>query len=148
QVKIRGFRVEIGEIESVLLSHPAVKEVVILVKDYEETNKFLCAYVVADEELTVLSVKEYMAEQLPDYMIPSAFVFMEQLPLNVKGKVDRKALPEPEYRGDDVEYTAPRDEHEQVVVQVWSEILGIERISVHDNFFALGGHSLKAMQMV
>ncbi|WP_460320745.1 amino acid adenylation domain-containing protein [Paenibacillus sp. YSY-4.3] len=148
QVKIRGFRVEIGEIESVLLNHPAVKEVVILVKDYEETNKFLSAYVVADGELTTPSVKEYMAQQLPDYMIPSAFVFMEQLPLNVNGKVDRKALPEPEYQGGDVEYTAPRDEYEQMVVQVWSEIMGIERISVHDNFFALGGHSLKAMQMV
>ncbi|WP_339158297.1 amino acid adenylation domain-containing protein [Paenibacillus sp. FSL W8-0186] len=148
QVKIRGFRVEIGEIESVLLNHPAVKEVVILVKEYEETNKFLCAYVVADEELTVPAVKEYMAQQLPDYMIPSAFVFMEVLPLNVNGKVDRKALPEPEYQGGDVEYTAPRNEHEEMAVQVWSEILGIERISVHDNFFAIGGHSLKAMQMV
>ncbi|HEY2491658.1 MAG TPA: amino acid adenylation domain-containing protein [Paenibacillus sp.] len=148
QVKIRGFRVEIGEIENYLLSHPAVKEVVILVKHNEETNKFLCAYVVGEGELTVHSVKEYLNQQLPDYMIPSAFVFMEQLPLNVNGKVDRKALPEPEYSGSKLEYTAPRNEIESEIVQIWSEILGIERVSIYDNFFELGGHSLKAIQMV
>ncbi len=148
QVKIRGFRVEIGEIENVLLSHPAIKEAVILVKHDEESNKFLCAYVVADVELTFQSLKEFLTQQLPDYMIPSVFIFMEQLPLNINGKVDRKALPEPEYHGSEAEYTPPRDETENTIVQVWSEILGIDQISVHSNFFELGGHSLKAMQMV
>ncbi|MDR0268640.1 non-ribosomal peptide synthetase [Paenibacillus sp.] len=148
QVKIRGFRVEIGEIENALLSHPAIKETVILVKHVEESNKFLCAYVVADVELTFQSLKGFLAQQLPDYMIPSVFIFMEQLPLNVNGKVDRKALPEPEYHGSEAEYTPPRDEAENTIVQIWSEILGIDQISVHSNFFELGGHSLKAMQMV
>ncbi|WP_213506768.1 non-ribosomal peptide synthetase [Paenibacillus faecis] len=149
QVKIRGFRVETGEIENLLLSHPSVKETVVLVKDQgDASTKFLCAYVAAEVELTGSVLKEYLARQLPDYMIPSVFVFMEQLPLNVNGKVDRKALPEPEYDGNEVEYTPPRDGVEAAVVQVWSEILGINRISVHSNFFELGGHSLKAMQMV
>ncbi|OAB38378.1 non-ribosomal peptide synthetase [Paenibacillus glacialis] len=150
QVKIRGFRIEIGEIENYLLSHPSVKEVVILVKQNEETNKFLCAYVVAEDGLSVDAVKEYLNQQLPEYMIPSAFVFMEQLPLNVNGKVDRKALPEPEYSGSTLEYIAPRNEIESTIVQIWSEILGIKHasVSINDNFFELGGHSLKAIQMV
>lgn len=148
QVKIRGFRVEIGEIENYLLSHTAVKEAVILVKEHEHMNKYLCAYVVAEEELSVQLIKEYLSQQLPDYMIPSAFVFMDQLPLNINGKVDRKSLPEPDYRSDEVDYTAPRDDYEHKIVHIWSQILGIERISIYDNFFELGGHSLKAIQMV
>lgn len=148
QVKIRGFRVEIGEIENYLLNHTAIKEAVILVKEYEDLNKFLCAYVVAGEGLTVQLIKDYLSQQLPDYMIPSAFVFMEQLPLNINGKVDRKALPEPEYRSNETVYIAPGDEIENKIVQIWSQILEIERISIHDNFFELGGHSLKAIQMV
>ncbi|MEK4077793.1 amino acid adenylation domain-containing protein [Paenibacillus sp. FSL M7-0656] len=149
QVKIRGFRIETGEVENILLSHPSVKEAVILVKQAGESqDKILCGYVVAEVELTIQSLKEFMGQQLPDYMIPTVILFMAQLPLNVNGKVDRKALPEPDYDVTEGEYTPPRNEAEAVIVQVWSEVLGLERIGVHNNFFEIGGHSLKAMQVV
>ncbi|WP_272037596.1 non-ribosomal peptide synthetase [Paenibacillus sp. JJ-100] len=149
QVKIRGFRIETGEVENVLLSHPSVKEAVILVKQAGESqDKILCGYVVAEVELTVQLLKEFMAQHLPDYMIPTVILFMAQLPLNVNGKVDRKALPEPDYDVTETEYTPPRNEMEAAIVQVWSEVLGLERVSVHNNFFEIGGHSLKAMQVV
>lgn len=149
QVKIRGFRIETGEVENVLLSHPSVKEAVILVKQVGESqDKILCGYVVAEVELTIQTLKEFMAQHLPDYMIPTVILFMAQLPLNVNGKVDRKALPEPDYDVTETEYTPPRNEMEAAVVQIWSEVLGLERVSVHNNFFEIGGHSLKAMQVV
>jgi acyl-coenzyme A synthetase/AMP-(fatty) acid ligase/acyl carrier protein len=149
QVKIRGYRVELGEIESKLLKHPAVKEAVAVDKTGPDGNKFLCAYIVWHEPQTVAEMREYLLQELPDYMIPTYFIGIEQIPVTANGKIDRKALPEPEaniHTG--VEYVAPRDEIETELAAIWQEVLSVERVGIHDNFFELGGHSLKATTMV
>lgn len=144
QVKIRGFRVELGEIESRLLEFDGVKEVVVLAKDSGLGDKCLCAYVISEKELLIKEFREYLTESLPDYMIPAYFVKLDVMPLNASGKIDRKALPEPEVgAGIRTEYVAPRDQIEANLASIWSEILGVDKIGIHDNFFELGGHSLK-----
>ncbi|WP_432401626.1 amino acid adenylation domain-containing protein [Wukongibacter sp. M2B1] len=149
QVKIRGFRIELGEIESRLLSHPSIKEAIVEAKQNNMTEKYLCAYVVGKEALSIEELKEYLGEELPDYMIPSCFMRMEKIPLTANGKIDRKALPEPEGNIDTgVEYVAPVDEVEEKLVLLWQEILGIEKVGTKDNFFKLGGHSLKVTKLV
>jgi len=147
QVKIRGFRVELGEIESRLLNHPGVKEVVVLAREEESGDKYLCAYVVSNDENVVSELREYLAEELPEYMIPAYFMRLEKIPLTASGKVDRKALPEPVLHSGTC-YVAPRDEIEGKLVGIWSEVLHITSIGIDDNFFRLGGHSLKATALV
>jgi tyrocidine synthetase-3 len=140
QVKIRGYRIELGEIENCLITHSEVKEAVVLTNDMED--KYLCAYIVPHSPYSP-SLKEYLSRLLPDYMIPSYFVELEEIPLTPSGKIDRKALPAPEVQTGDY-YAAPRDEIEKRLVKMWSEVLGVEAvIGIDDNFFALGGHSLK-----
>ena len=149
QVKIRGFRIELGEIESQLLKHEEIKEAVVIDREDKEGNKYLCAYIVSNKEMTVIELREHLSKELPDYMVPAYFMQLEKIPLTSNGKIDRKALPEPD--GDintGVEYVAPRNEIEEKIVKVWSEVLGVEKIGIDDNFFALGGHSLKAIQVV
>ncbi|WP_052675795.1 non-ribosomal peptide synthetase [Paenibacillus sp. IHBB 10380] len=149
QVKIRGFRIELGEVHEQLMKHEAVEDAVVIARKGEEGQSYLCAYVVTEEELPVSAWRKHMGESLPEYMIPSYFVRMEKLPLTPNGKVDRKALPAPEgavHTG--VEYVAPRNDVEAKLADIWSEVLGLERIGVRDNFFELGGHSLKAMMLV
>ncbi|MFC2155743.1 amino acid adenylation domain-containing protein [Acidobacteriota bacterium] len=150
QVKIRGFRIELGEIESKLLAHDLVAEAVIIARESEPGNPFLCAYVVCDEQFEVSSLREFLFDKLPDYMVPSYFVRLEKLPLNPNGKVDIKALPEPGWEdiSAGAEYVAPRNAIEELLSGIWSEVLGVEKISAHDNFFNLGGHSLLATQVV
>ncbi|WP_068776273.1 non-ribosomal peptide synthetase [Paenibacillus sp. FJAT-26967] len=149
QVKIRGFRIEIGEIETQILRHEAVKEAAVLIKEQGDQNKFLCAYVVSERAVTDRELKDYLAGQLPDYMIPAVFLFMEKLPLTQNGKVDKKALPEPQQgEWNESGYTAPRNRTERTIADIYSELLGIERISVRANFFELGGHSLKAIRLI
>ncbi|MCX6582597.1 MAG: amino acid adenylation domain-containing protein [Candidatus Aminicenantes bacterium] len=147
QVKIRGFRVELGEIESRLLNHPGVKEVVVLAREEERGDKYLCAYVVSNDENVVSELREYLAEELPEYMIPAYFMRLEKIPLTPSGKVDRKTLPEPVLHSGTC-YVAPRDEIEGKLVGIWSEVLHITSIGIDDNFFRLGGHSLKATALV
>ncbi len=150
QVKIRGFRIEPGEIESCLLSHSSIKEAVVLTKENEKNDRYLCAYIVSDIRPLTSELKEFLSAQLPFYMIPSYFVFMEKLPLTPNGKVNWRAFPEPEIVASGDEYTAPRDEVEEKLVEIWSEVLGIEKkiISIHSDFFELGGHSLKATLLI
>ena len=151
QVKIRGFRVEPGEIESRLLKHHRVKDAVVACREDDRGDTCLAAYVVLSTAGTfegapvIAELKEHLNAELPDYMIPAYFMFLEAIPLNPSGKVDRKALPEPEGLGDTA-YTAPRDRMQEKLVAIWSEVLGIEaaRIGIDTNFFDLGGHSLKA----
>ncbi|KAF9159189.1 hypothetical protein BGX20_003054, partial [Mortierella sp. AD010] len=149
QVKIRGFRVELGEIETRLSEHPMVREAVVLGFG-EGISKRLVAYVVSeDSEGIAHSLREYFMAKLPDYMIPSAFVRLDELPLTKIGKLDRKALPEPDNdafvrQG----YEAPIGEIEISLAAIWSELLKIDRVGRHDNFFMLGGHSLLAVQMI
>ncbi|NRN30764.1 amino acid adenylation domain-containing protein, partial [Photorhabdus heterorhabditis] len=149
QVKIRGFRIELGEIETRLAEHPAVCEVVVLALG-EGQDKQLVAYVVAEaHEGLVNSLSEYLSALLPDYMVPSAFVRLDALPLTANGKLDRRALPAPD--GEAVArqvYAAPQGETEMALASIWRELLGIEQVSRYDSFFALGGHSLLAVRMI
>jgi amino acid adenylation domain-containing protein len=146
QVKVRGFRIELGEIESVLGTHAAVREVVVIASEDAAGNKQLVAYVVSDESIDSNQLRAYLKGRLPEYMVPSAFVTLEEMPLTPNGKVDRKALPKPERSGGDA-YVAARTPVEEVLVGIWEQLLKLERVGVHENFFELGGHSLLATQV-
>ena len=155
QVKIRGFRIELGEIEAVLGSHPAVRECVVLARtDGREGDARLVAYVVANlmaggERARTEELREHLRARLPEHMVPAAFVLLPALPLTHNGKVDRKALPAPDgIRSAEESYAAPSDPVEELLAGLWAEVLGLDRVGVHDDFFALGGHSLLATQVV
>lgn len=152
QVKIRGYRIELREIESVLMNHPDVLECAILSRNTSPEEHQLVCYVVArhDSEPTVTALLDFLRERLPDYMIPSSCVFMRSLPLTVNGKVDRRALPEPEQNRPDlgVSYIEPGSEVERVVAGIWRELFKLDRIGVSDSFFDLGGNSLLATQLI
>jgi len=155
QVKIRGFRIEPGEIEIQLMNHDQIREAVVAVREDERKEKYLCAYVVAMlPDLDVETLREYLAGILPHYMVPAYFVPLENIPLTPNGKLDRKALPEPEFKIARI-YTAPRDKIEQKLAAIWAEVLGREDqaeslppIGIDDNFFEVGGHSLRAMVLI
>ncbi|MGB7606025.1 MAG: amino acid adenylation domain-containing protein, partial [Lutisporaceae bacterium] len=149
QVKIRGYRIELGEIETQLLSYQGVKEVIVTAKEDNSGSKYLCAYLVGERDFTVGELRQHLGKELPDYMIPSYFVQLEKLPLTVNGKIDRKALPEPDgSMASGITYEAPTNAVEEKLVTIWQEILKIDKIGIRDNFFELGGHSLKATSMV
>ena len=150
QVKIRGFRIELGEIETALASHPAIREAVVLAREDQPGDKRLVAYLVAAQmpAPTTQELRQFLQATLPEYMIPAAFVFLEAMPLNPNGKIERRALPIPELAGAAERYVAPRTPTEQILADIWAEILGMERIGIHGNFFELGGHSLMATQAI
>jgi amino acid adenylation domain-containing protein len=152
QVKVRGFRIELGEIEAALSAHAGVREAAVIVREDTPDEKRLTAYVVAEpgDATTAADLRTHLAERLPEYMIPSAFVMLERLPLTSNGKVDRRRLPEPDHARPELEraFVAPRNETEEALTKIWSEVLGVERVGVNDNFFELGGHSLLATQVV
>jgi amino acid adenylation domain-containing protein len=149
QVKIRGFRIELGEIEAVLHDHPAVREARVVVREDTPGARRLVAYVVlAEPSASSLSeMRDYLKEELPSYMIP-ILVSLEELPITANGKLDRRALPPPECAETDEAFESPRDPVEQMLAQVWTEVLGLETVSVYDNFLDLGGDSLSAVQVV
>ena len=149
QVKIRGFRIELGEIEAQLREHPDVREAVVLAREDEPGQKRLVGYVVfqTDSQIKGSELRSHLQERLPDYMVPSAIVILERLPLTANGKVDRKALPAPE-RQANTEYVAPRNELEKLIAGVWCETLRVEKVGITDNFFDLGGHSLLAIKVI
>jgi acyl carrier protein len=151
QVKVRGYRIELGEIEAVLGQHPALRECVVMAAGKEHEEKRLVAYLVAeDEAVEATALRAYLEEKLPAYMVPSFFILLNELPLTPNGKINYKALPAPEQTRAGVgnEYVAPRTEVEQTLSAIWSEVLGVQRIGVHDSFFELGGHSLLATQVM
>ncbi|MGG4499348.1 amino acid adenylation domain-containing protein, partial [Paenibacillus polymyxa] len=149
QVKIRGYRIELDEIETQLLNVEGVEEAVVLARQDGGGEKALVAYFVADRTLTVSEMRTSLAQGMPGYMIPSYFVQLERMPLTANGKVDRKALPEPQGSlQTGVEYVAPRNRMESQLVKIWEEVLGYSGIGVLDNFFELGGHSLRATNLV
>ncbi|GAK54268.1 amino acid adenylation [Candidatus Moduliflexus flocculans] len=150
QVKIRGFRIELGEIETALASHPAIREVVVVAREDQPGEKRLAAYLVAAHTPapTIQELRQFLQATLPEYMIPAAFVFLDAMPLNPNGKIERRALPIPELAGAVERYVAPRTPTEQILADIWAEILGVERVGIHDNFFELGGHSLMATQAI
>ncbi|MEX2552715.1 MAG: SDR family oxidoreductase, partial [Actinomycetota bacterium] len=152
QIKIRGFRIEPGEIESALSNYPGVERSLVVAFGEEGPEKSLAAYVVPDPgvQLEPAALRAFLDPKLPGYMVPSVFIVLDRFPLSPSGKVDRKALPDPLGRRTEVaqEFVAPSTELEIALARIWGEVLGVERVSVHDNFFALGGHSLQAARLV
>lgn len=149
QVKIRGFRIELGEIEAILGQHPAVREVVVVARE-EMGNKRLVAYIVPQGEQSPgdRDLRTFASRKLPDYMLPTAYILLNQLPLTGSGKVDRKALPAPGDRSPQTDFVAPRTPIEQQLSELWKRVLGVQSIGITDNFFELGGHSLLATQLL
>ncbi|MEW9701481.1 amino acid adenylation domain-containing protein [Paenibacillus sp. SI8] len=156
QVKVRGFRVELGEIEAVLTQHPDVEEALIIAKDKpalgdRDRSKELVAYIVPQPEqsIPVEELRRYLKEKLPEYMVPALFVELPRMPVTANGKIDRRALPEPNRsrREGDLAYVAPRTPIEETLVGIWNEVLDLEQIGVYDNFFEFGGHSLLLIQV-
>ncbi|MEH1814615.1 MAG: amino acid adenylation domain-containing protein [Nostoc sp.] len=147
QVKIRGFRIELGEIEVALSQHPSIRETVVDVTD----DKRLVAYVVPIQEQkpTTSELRIFLTAKIPEYMVPSAFVMLDALPLNSNGKVDRRALPAPEWERElEKSFVAPRTPVEEQLAAIWSQVLGLECVGVYDNFFELGGDSILSIQIV
>ncbi|MEY9094723.1 amino acid adenylation domain-containing protein, partial [Paenibacillus sp. RC84] len=150
QAKIRGYRIETGEVESQLLQTDGVREAVVIVREDGSGQKALCAYFTAGGELAASRLRSALAQELPGYMIPSYFIRLERIPLTPNGKVDRKALPAPEAGADGgAEYIAPRTPLEAKLAAIWQDVLGLQKeIGIRDNFFDLGGHSLRATTLV
>jgi acyl carrier protein len=150
QVKVRGFRIELGEVEAVLLEHPRVAQAVVVVREERVGDRRLVAYFVSGVErgVTVTELRKHLRARLPEYMVPQHFVELEGLPLMPNGKLNRRALPVPfSVEAAEEAYVAPRTEMEARVAAIWREVLGIERVGVHDNFFDLGGHSLLTIKV-
>jgi acyl carrier protein len=167
QVKIRGFRIELGEIEAVLAQNAAIRVSVVMARDDQPGEKRLVAYVVPRQQPapTTAELRQSLKEKLPDYMLPSAFVLLKELPVTANGKLDRTALPAPEsvFAGDRqaspsmatregepdaaISFVAPRDELERQLAAIWEGVLRIKPIGIHDHFFELGGHSLSAVRV-
>ena len=156
QVKIRGFRIELGEIEALLTQESAVQEAVVIAREDVQGNKRLVAYLVPNrvsdpllQQVTARNLRSILKQKLPDYMVPSAFVLLDELPLTPNGKVDRRALPIPQWtRIEEGTYVAPRTPLETELAQMWSQLLSVEQVGIYDNFCELGGHSLLAIQLV
>jgi amino acid adenylation domain-containing protein len=151
QIKVRGFRVEVGEIESVLSRHPAVREAAVLLREDTPGNRRLVAYIVGSQKdlIKVSELRKHLAAQLPDYMVPAIFVALESLPKNRNGKVDRPSLPVPDNARPelDASYVAPRDSTEQTISLIWRDVLKTDKVGINDNFFDLGGNSLALIQV-
>jgi amino acid adenylation domain-containing protein len=160
QVKIRGFRIELGEIESILTQHPHIREAAIVVREEILNNKRLVAFLVTStglkseqvQELETIksSVRQFLQERLPNYMLPSAFVFLDSLPITPNGKIDRRILSNLDIANIQSEsnFVPPRNYTEEVLAKIWAEVLGLERVGIHDNFFELGGHSLLSVRLI
>ncbi|MBJ2213213.1 non-ribosomal peptide synthetase [Pseudomonas carnis] len=149
QVKIRGFRIELGEIETRLLEHEAVREAVVLALD-APSGKQLVAYLVSDAEHAALrdALKAHLKAQLPDYMVPAHLIVLQSMPLTANGKLDRRALPEPDPEANRQAYVAPRSELEHSLAAIWCAVLNVEQVGLDDNFFELGGDSILSIQVV
>jgi amino acid adenylation domain-containing protein/thioester reductase-like protein len=151
QVKVHGYRIELGEIEAALAEHESVKAAVVSAIGERQANKRLVAYVAAEQgqDLSAASLGRFLRGKLPEYMVPSAFVFMESLPLNANGKIDRRSLPAPDkaWAGDDHVFILPRTPEEELLAQMCAQVLGIEEVGIHDNFFELGGDSVLATRL-
>ncbi len=148
QVKIRGYRVELEEIEDTILKLGNSKQTVVLDREDKSGNRYICAYVVSDEKMDWEEMRESLSRKLPHYMVPSRFIQLENLPLTQNGKLDRKALPDPDDTSDTgALYKAPENETEKILAEIWSGVLNIEKIGIHNNFFDLGGNSMLLMQV-
>lgn len=151
QVKVRGYRIELGEIVSVLREVAGVRDALVTVRGNDKEEARLIAYAVreAGAVLSIAELRQHLRKQLPDYMVPSGFVILDQIPLTVSGKVDRHALPDVDHEHSDLaaSYVGPRSETENVITQIWQQVLDVKKLGIHDNFFDLGGHSLLMVQV-
>ena len=149
QVKIRGFRIELGEIEATLNQHPALQSTVVVAQEYQPKDKRLVAYMVCKKDQpTTDELRIFLKKQLPEYMVPSTFVFVEAFPLTPNGKIDRKSFPTATSPQIETSFKLPRTPIEELITDIWQNILGLPQVGVNDNFFELGGHSLLATQVV
>ena len=148
QVKLRGYRIELGEIEQQLASIEGVKAAVVVAREDQPGQKRLVAYITTDEPELLPTLRTALQSRLPEYMVPSAFVLLDELPLTPNGKVDRKALPAPEAEAQTTQYVAPRNAIERSISDVWQEVLRRERVGIDDNFFSLGGDSILSIRVV
>ncbi|BAY81647.1 peptide synthetase [Calothrix parasitica NIES-267] len=147
QVKLRGFRIELGEIEAVLMQHPDVKQAVVTLLKNQDDEK-LIAYLISSSEVSQTDLREFMQDKLPGYMIPSNYMMLEEFPLTPNRKIDRKALPTPEINRPNLDnYVIPSSEIEREIAQIWQQVLQVDKIGIHDNFFDLGGHSLSMVKV-
>jgi amino acid adenylation domain-containing protein len=147
QVKVRGFRIELGEIEAALKTHKNVREAVVVGRRDRAREAQLIAYVVLDDVVTWPELRAFLAARLPDYMLPAAMVQLERLPLTAHGKLDRSALPDPDHRAAGVSFVEPETDAERLLAEVWQEVLGVNRVGRNDNFFHLGGDSLRSIEV-
>jgi len=148
QVKVRGFRIELGEVEAALARHPAVREAVVLARGEGDDRRLVAWLTCTGERPASRELREHLRGVLPDFMVPSAFTWLDALPLTPNGKVDRRALPDPAAPAAAAVPTAPRTPTEEVIAEIWAEVLGVETVGVEDDFFLLGGHSLRATQVL
>jgi len=148
QVKVRGYRIELGEIESALGRYPEVEQVVVAMREDKPGERRLVAYLVARVRIESGQMREYLKGKLPDYMHPSSYVQLEQMPLTPNGKVDRRALPKPEMEAKEGNYLAPGNEVEEILCGIWAKLLGVDRVGVNDNYFELGGDSILSIQAI
>jgi putative pyridoxal-dependent aspartate 1-decarboxylase len=150
QVKIRGFRIELGEIEAILDTHPQIQQAVVTAREDIPGNQCLVAYIVTQKDaLNGEQLREFLKQKLPEYMVPNIFVTLDMLPLAPNGKVDKKALPAPDSAiNRQHEYVAPRNQSEEIIANIFGNVLGVPNVGIHDNFFELGGHSLLATQLI
>jgi amino acid adenylation domain-containing protein len=149
QVKIRGYRIETGEIEKQLIKLKPynIEEAIVIAKENETGEKFLCAYIITKEEFELSGLRNFLADELPEYMIPSFFIPIGEIPLTPNGKIDKKALPEPTINTG-IQYVEPQNQTQREMQKLWQEVLGYEPIGINDNFFRIGGHSLKGIQLI
>ena len=146
QVKIRGYRIELGEIEATLMAVDGVQQAVVIDRE-KEGDKYLAAYLVSDQTLNMDDLRHSLNAHLPDYMVPATFNQIEAIPLTLNGKLDRRVLPEPEWVESNG-YVAPESELEIALCDIWSQVLGLERVGVHDSFFQIGGNSINAIKII
>ena len=149
QVKINGYRIELAEIENRLLKYDGISEAVVIDRVDSKGNKYLCSYIVSENEAVFQHLRAYLLQELPSNMVPVCFVRLDKIPLTSNGKVDRKALPEPDLKTNlKTEYIAPRNKTEEMLSDIWSKILDVEEVGIEDNFFELGGDSLRIVQLL
>ena len=146
QIKLRGLRIELGEIENIILKYPNIKNAVVI-KQVSKNREFLSAYYTSDRKISISEIRTYLSQFLPRYMVPSYFMALEKLPYTPNGKIDKKSLPLINDLSNNEEYTAPITEFEKQLVKIWENILNIQPIGIHNNFFELGGDSLLAMNL-
>ena len=151
RLKVRGFRIELSEIEMTLNKHPAVKQAVVSAWQWQDGDKRLVGYIVPTEVQfpNTHELKGYLQQYLPSYMLPSHFVLIDAVPLTPSGKVDRRALPEPDVKSlRETPFEAPQTQLQELLAGIWADVLHLEKVGIYDNFFELGGHSLLATQII